>query len=135
MDSQRSYKSASGKGPSPSTEEDRVRTAFALPPNVALPAVDKESIRTYHQYLEKKLTFPFSALYAETTPPVRHLVRYVTVVGLSDNTRRRMYGLFCKVQLREGGAMELPLSELGIPEEDPNRQLVDDYLYWLWYSQ
>jgi hypothetical protein len=60
-------------------------------------------------------------------------VRYVTVVGLSDSERRRLYGLFCKVQIGEE-TVELPLADLGIREDDPNRQLVDDYLHWLWYS-
>ena len=112
-------------------EEDRIRTAFALPPDAAVPKVGKETLLKYHEYLAKSLSFPFQALYAETTPPVKQLVRYVTVVGLSDSARRRLYGLFCKVRI-DNAELELPLADLGIQENDPNRQLIDDYLHWLW---
>jgi hypothetical protein len=114
-------------------EESRIRAVFALPSHVPLPRVGKDSLLEYHRYLAENLSFPFPALYAETTPPVRQIVRYVTVVGLSDSERRRLYGLFCKVQIGEE-TVELPLADLGIREDDPNRQLVDDYLHWLWYS-
>ena len=112
-------------------EEDRIREVFALPNGAPLPKVGKESLLQYHQYLAEKLSFPFPALYAETTPPVRQIVRYITVVGLSDSERRRLYGLFCKVRIGEA-IVELPLADLGIREDDPNHQLVDDYLHWLW---
>ena len=114
-------------------EEDRIRAVFALSADAAVPKVGKETLLQYHEYLAKKLSFPFQALYAETTPPVKQLVRYVTVVGLSDSARRRLYGLFCKVRI-DGAEQELPLADLGIQESDPNRQLIDDYLYWLWNS-
>ena len=112
-------------------EEDRIRAVFGLPPHASPPKVDKETLLQYHDYLARQLKFPFQALYAETTPPVRQLVRYVTVLGLSDNVRRRQYGLFCKVQL-EGAVIELALSDLGLQDDDPNRELIDDYLAWLW---
>lgn len=115
-------------------EEDRIRTAFALPSHAPLPKVSRETLSQYHSYLAQKLTFPFPALYAETTPPVRQIVRYVVVLGLSDSQLRRQYGLFCKVQM-DDRVTELPLADLGIQEQDPNRQLIDDYLHWLWNSQ
>ena len=113
------------------SEECRIRAAFGLPPDAAVPRVGKETLLKYHEYLTDKLSFPFSALYAETTPPVKQIVRYVTVTGLSESARRRLYGLFCKVTI-DGAEQELPLADLGIQENDPNRQLIDDYLYWLW---
>jgi hypothetical protein len=115
----------------PETEEDRIREVFGLSGLAPLPTVGKESLLQYHEYLLGKLSFPFRALYVESTPPVKQLVRYVTVVGLSDSERRRLYGLFCKVEI-DGAVVELPLAELGLREDDPNRQLVDDYLHWLW---
>lgn len=118
----------------PGNEEDRIRKAFGLPPHAALPRVDKETLARYHEYLQQQLAFPFQALYAETAPPVKQIVRYVNVIGLSDNPRRRQYGLFCKVQLGDA-VTELPLADMGMQENDPNRQLVDDYLYWLWNSR
>jgi hypothetical protein len=114
-------------------EDARIRAVFALPSDAPIPKVDKESLLQYHKFLAEKLSFPFPALYAETTPPVRQLVRYITVIGLSDSERRRLYGLFCKVQSGDS-IVEIPLADLGIREDDPNRQIVDDYLHWLWYS-
>jgi hypothetical protein len=116
------------------TEEDRIRAAFGLPGHAPLPKLSKETLAKYHEFLLGKLTFPFQALYVESAPPLTQLVRYVSVIGLSENPRRRMYGLFCKVQV-DDRVVELPLAELGMREEDPNCQLVDDYVYWLWNSR
>ena len=115
-------------------EEDRIRLVFGLPSHESLPTVSKDTVAQYHDYLLRKLSFPFQALYAERAPPVRQIVRYVNVVGPSDNANRRQYGLFCKVELGDQ-TLELPLAELGMREDDPNRQLVDDYLDWLWKSR
>ena len=117
----------------PDNEDDRIRLVFGLPSHAPLPKVSKDALAKYHEYLLGKLSFPFQALYAETVPPVEQIVRYVSVVGLSDNANRRQYGLFCKVELGDR-EVELPLAEMGLREDDPNRQLVDDYLYWLWNS-
>jgi len=121
------------RGPAKSvgTEEDRIRSVFGLSEEAPLPKVSKDALFQYHDYLARHLSFPFQALYAETTPPVRQLVRYVTVTGLSDSARRRLYGLFCTVRV-ENEIVELPLADLGVREDDPNRQLIDDYLHWLW---
>jgi len=115
-------------------EDDRIRLVFGLPSQSPLPTVGKDTVAKYHEYLLGKLSFPFRALYAETAPPVSQIVRYVNVVGPSENASRRQYGLFCKVELGDR-IVELPLSELGMRDDDPNRQLVDDYLYWLWNSR
>jgi hypothetical protein len=123
--------SSSSQRRRPESEEERILAIFGLPPHGTLPVVNKETLLTYHEYLAGALKFPFQALYAETTPPVRQIVRYVTVVGLSESERRRLYGLFCRVNI-DGAIVELPLSDLGIQQDDPNRQLIDDYLYWLW---
>lgn len=118
----------------PVNQQDRIRAVFGLARHAPLPKVGKETLRQYHEYLLGKLSFPFQALYAETAPPVRQIVRYVSVIGLSDSAKRRQYGLFCKVQLGDA-VVELPLAEMGLQEDAPNRQLVDDYLFWLWNSR
>ena len=126
----------SSASPSPSQEdnlEERIRAAFALPSDAPLPKVKEGTLLRYHEYLAQKISFPFQALYDDTSPPIRQLVRHVTVVGLSDNPRRRQYGLFCKVQIGDA-VTEVPLADLGIPEDNPNFQLIEDYLRWLWSS-
>lgn len=121
----------SGENNAPADEEDRIRAVFGLPDQAPLPKVNKETLRRYHDYLLGRLSFPFPALYAETAPPVRQIMRYVSVIGLSESRTRRHYGLFCRVQL-DDKVVELPLSEMAVKEDAPNRQLIDDYLYWLW---
>ena len=111
--------------------EDRIRVAFGLRNNAPLPTVSKDTLLQYHEYLAEKISFPFPALYDDATPPVRQLLRHVTVVGLSDNPKRRQYGLFCKAQIGDA-VTELPVADLGIPEDTSNFQLIEDYLHWLW---
>ena len=96
-----------------------------------IPKVSHETLLAYREFLLARLEFPFEALYAETSPPVRRLFRCVSVVGLSDVIPQRLHTLLCRV--RNGGEeMELPLGELGIPEDNPNHRLIDDYTLWLW---
>ena len=64
------------------SEEARIRAVFGLPDDAPLPRVTLATLATYHACLRKNLVFPFQALYAEMTFPVRHLVRYVSVLGL-----------------------------------------------------
>ena len=75
----------------------------------------------YYAQLLKHLAFPFQALYAETNPPVRQLVRYITVTGLLPVFGSASRGIHCKV---EGLAhvRELPLVDIGVQEDNPNCQ-------------
>ena len=40
-----------------------------------------------------------------------------------------LHGLSCKAR-NSKDMLDLPLSELGVREENPNCQLLDDYAYW-----
>jgi len=76
---------------------------------------------------------PCEALYCPTGgDDPRQLIHYVRVVELLDPRRSRnhnFFGLFCKAQNAKG-MLELPLDELGVRDENPNCQLIDDYAYW-----
>jgi hypothetical protein len=111
------------------SQEERIGTVFGLSDGVPLPAVDAESLRTYHRYLRTHLAFPFQALYVEERPPIRHFVRYIMVSGLLELAGRPLEGIVCKV---EGIAAvgTLMLVELGVRGDDPNYQMIDDYAYW-----
>jgi hypothetical protein len=87
------------------------------------------SLAKYHAHLREHLHFPFQAIYAETTFPVRHLVRYVSVLGLLPVVGSASRGIHCRV---EGlpHARSLPLVDIGMPDEHPNYQILDDYAYW-----
>ena len=114
------------------TPEDRIRRVFQLGHGEPLPGVSEETLRRYHQYLLAKLSFPFDALYCRDDVASRQLVQYIRVVGLSEEVRIRRdnrHGVVCKAHNRDH-AIELPLAELGVREENPNCQLIDDYAYW-----
>ena len=114
----------------PNEEDCRIRAVFGLSNDRPIPRVSRARLLEYRAFLVANLSFPFEALHAETTPPVRQLFRYVTVIGLSDMPPY-LDGLLCKVRSPQG-EIEVPLSELGVREENPNYPLVDDYAYWFW---
>lgn len=113
----------------PREEENRIRAVFDLSDGVPLPRVTTAALGRYHAYLSRHLSLPFRGLYAETAYPVRHTVRYVTVTGLLPLTDKAVQGIHCEV----GGNSDAPrlsLVDLGLPEDDPNYQLLDDFAYW-----
>jgi hypothetical protein len=115
----------------PDNEDIRIRRVFALAESDPIPRVSQDTLLKYREFLEAALSFPFQALYAETTAPVRRLFRCVLVLGLSETTNRRASALMVRVQKAQG-EIEIPLAELGVREDDPNHQLVDDFAYWFW---
>jgi hypothetical protein len=115
----------------PDNEDSRIRRVFGLAEDQPIPRVSENSLRAYREFLAAALSFPFQALYAETTAPVRRLFRCVHVLGLSDITSRRASTLLVRVQNAQG-EMEIPLAELGVREDDPNHPLIDDFAYWFW---
>jgi hypothetical protein len=118
--------------PLPETPEDRIRKVFQLPPDTALPAVTEATLRQYHEYLLANLAFPFEALFCRDDVASRQLIQYIRVVGLTEDVRIRCdnrHGVLCKAHHRDR-SIELPLAELGVREENPNCQLIDDYAYW-----
>jgi hypothetical protein len=107
----------------------RIQAVFGLPEDAPLPRVDRGTLLTYRQHLESHLRVPFDALHAETRPPVRHLVHSVRVLRVLDVEHHVGDGLLCEVQ-NHRGTKALPLAEVGVREENPNYQIVDDYAYW-----
>ncbi len=106
----------------------RIQAVFGLPEDAPLPRVDRDTLRRYHRYLTQRLSMPFEALHAETRPPVRQLVRCVYVVGILDVEDHVCDGLLCELQNANGRG--LPLAEVGVREDAPNYELIDDYAYW-----
>ena len=112
-------------------EVDRIREVFGLADDAPLPQSSIGAILKYHEYLSNRLSFPFQALYfGETEPPVRHLVHYITVLGLHEPRGSASRGIRCEVA-GVPGVGELPLVEIGVRDDNPNYQIVDDYAYWL----
>ena len=123
---------ATGSGsPVAGSRADRLRQVFGLRGGARLPQVNPATLRTYHEYLRPRLTIPFAA---DHCPPSDRRVRTVLVVGLrslkkpgADLSR----GLYCVARDRDM-AVELPLVDLEVPDDDPNFQLLEDYWYWVW---
>ena len=58
----------------------------------------------------------------------------VKVIGLGDPDDEPMiddsYGIICEAK-HERRSIDIPLDELDVKKNKPNRQLIEDYAYWL----
>ena len=114
-------------------QDDRIRMVFGLTSNDLLPDVDDESLERYHEHLSKNLIFPFDAEYATDTGPFSSRIMQVKVTSLGDPDEPmidEMHGIICRAK-HERRSIDLPLDELEVKRSKPNRQLVEDYSYWL----
>jgi hypothetical protein len=114
------------------SQEDRVRRVFARPDEAPLPAVDDDSLAAYYDHLVAHLSLPFNALHCPAGSELRQPIHYVRVIELADPRQarqRNLHGLFWKIDNAKED-VELPLVDLGVREDDPNCQLIDDYAYW-----
>jgi hypothetical protein len=116
------------------SQDDRIRRVFGLSEGTRLPAVNDQSLAVYYDYLIESLALPFDALYCPAGgDEMRQLIHYVRVVEMTDPREGRMHnnlhGLFCKAQNAKQ-MLDLSLADLGVREDNPNCQLIDDYAYW-----
>jgi hypothetical protein len=114
------------------SQDERIRRIFGLSDEASLPAVNDFSLATYYEYLAQNLVMPFDALHCPAGNEARQLIHYLHVIELCDPRQvrlRNLYGLFCRAQNAKE-AMDLPLADLGVREDNPNCQLIDDYAYW-----
>lgn len=95
-----------------------------------LPSVSYETLKLYREYLRRKLTFPFDAVYDSETGQLKSITSQMTTVGLYEDADE-FYGLLCEA--KEGRSnMVVPLAELIVSESNPNFVFIDDYLTWFW---
>jgi hypothetical protein len=114
------------------SQEDRIRRVFGLDGDKVLPPVNDNSLAAYYEHLAGSLAMPFEALYCPTGGKTRHLIHYVRVLELTDPRHvgsHNPHGLACKAQNAKS-VLDLPLAELGVRDDNPNCQLIDDYAYW-----
>ncbi len=115
-------------------QKDRILAALG-PPGDRSPTVDDEMTLRYFQYLAANLSFPFTAYYPVPKRSEEEVEYRCTVVELLDPRKHigsEFDGIFCKA--RKGRfEVNLPLTELKVPEESPNFQFIEDYWYWFWY--
>lgn len=111
-------------------QRDRIRAALGVTTDDAFPVVEKVTLLTYGEYLSARLTFPFLATFSDPVGPLRD-ARTIRVIGMSDTTSiEPEFGLVCKVQ-GDHGVWEMPLALLEVSEDNPNRQLLEDYHRWI----
>ena len=99
-----------------------------------LPSVDDQTLSRYYEYLRARLSFPFTATYPEPTNSREKREFGCVVLELLDPGKDicdEFDGIFCKT--RKGKyEVNLPLTELEIPQDSPNFQLIEDYWFWFW---
>jgi hypothetical protein len=111
-------------------QDDRVRKALGLTSDDPLPEVEELTLWAYHRYLAAHLTFPFEAKWEPEYGPT------ATILGdpEDDPWVDEMYGLLC--QAKAGGrVIDVPLAECEAKKGSPNRQLLEDYVYWFWNNR
>lgn len=99
-----------------------------------LPNVDSKTLRKFYECLAENLSFPFVAECHGQVGLSGERIRTVLVVDLIDplkNIKDDFGGIYCKARI-DGGALDLPLAELEVPEDDANFWLIEDYWYWFW---
>jgi hypothetical protein len=116
-------------------EDDRVRLALGRTSDDPLPEVGDDTLRTYHRYLAAQLKFPFEASWTYESGPLSDTTSTVTITDLvdpeDDPSFDETYGLFAEAKSK-GRVTEVPLSECEAKQRGPNRQLLQDYVYWFW---
>ena len=79
------------------------------------------------------LSFPFQAHYQRDEGPFARTPCDVTVRSLynvDDYDVEEFYGLI-GVGLCQGRRIEFPVRDIDVKQNDPNRQLLDDYWSWM----
>jgi hypothetical protein len=114
-------------------QPDRIRAALGVH-GCRWPQVDEETLSKYYRYLSASLAFPFVAHYPEPTDPQEEQDFRCVVLELLDPEEclgDEFDGIFCRT--RKGKyEINLPLTELVLPEGSPNWRLVEDYSHWFW---
>jgi hypothetical protein len=114
-------------------QDDRIRAVFGLTRDDLLPDVEEDSLREYYRHLAAKLKFPFAATWVREAG-MRDVKEQVTVLGLANFAEGawmdETYGIMCKAKMTNGQG-DLPLAEMEKVKGKPNKQLLEDYSYWL----
>jgi len=94
-----------------------------------MPAVRLEALRKCHAHLAANLAFPVEGRLADPIGPHRDTrppLRVICLLDVDSCEPEETYGLICKAE-QAGERIELPLDRINVPEDSPNRQLLEDY--------
>jgi len=114
-------------------QRDRIIEALG-PLGEHLPSVDQKTLSRYYRYLRARLSLPFTAHYPKPRTALEEVQYRCTVLELLDPAKDicdEFDGILCKT--RKGKyEINLPLTELEIPQDSANFQLIEDYWFWFW---
>jgi len=113
-------------------DEKRIAEILGVKIGRELPNVSNKTLKIYHYYLNKNLSFPFNAEYSKETGPLEDAYYDIKVTGLLEPKKcpdLEFYGLFCKGK-QGRRKIEIPLAEVTVKQEDKNKELVGDYCMW-----
>jgi len=116
----------------PNDPEARIRAALGVPGEGPIPGVRLEALRKYHASLAAALSFPFEGRLADPIGPhrdTRSPLRVIRLLDVGDYCPEETHGLICKAE--QDGRIELPLDRIDVADDSPNRQLLEDYRYWM----
>ncbi len=115
---------------SANNQGDRVRMVFGLTSDDFLPDCDEDSLETYYDYLDSRLSLPMEAKHAAETDFCRSTLPIIKVVALDREIGwDEVDGIYCKTCTGKTEEV-VPLVELGIRRSNPNFRLIDDYSEW-----
>jgi hypothetical protein len=121
--------------PAPRPDQDqRSRILAALGPECVEPRVSEETLAVYYKHLKANLSLPFTVCYPEPQTAKEATEFECTVVDLIDPSKHlgdEFDGIFCKTR-KDKYQLNLPLNEVCVPADSPNRQAIDDYRHWFW---
>ena len=112
--------------------EKRVAEILGTEKGRELPLVSEKTMKIYHSYLNKNLSFPFDAEYSEETGPLEDTyydIRVTGLVELEECLDLESYGLFCKGK-QGRHKVEIPLAEVTVKQKGKNKQLIENYCMW-----
>jgi hypothetical protein len=114
-------------------QTERIQATFGLATG-NLPKVDEDTLSRYYTYLATNLSLPFMAYYPQPMNAQEQAEFRCTVVELLDPAEHlgdEFDGIYCKV--RKGTfEVNLPLTELHVPQGSPDSQLIENYSHWFW---
>jgi len=111
-------------------QDDRIRMTLGLTGDDPIPDVDPSTLVMYWNHLRQHLSLPFEARHCPEDGPEND----VSVIAPTDPDEYdcdEFFGLFCEARLGRR-QITIPLGEIEVTKRNPNRQLIEDYLYWFW---
>jgi hypothetical protein len=117
-------------------EDSEKRVAKILGPKDSsrLIEVSSETLKVYHNYLSKNLSFSFEAKYSCETgflKTVYYDIEVTDILNMDDCDGVEFYGLFCRGK-RDKRKIIVPLAEVEMKQKGRNKQLIEDYRSWFW---